>query len=153
DTAAALKGKYDALVVLAYLPQGELEMLMSLLPEADAVIGGPTGQAISPRLLGPTMFGAATNKGKFLVQLKIPAAKQAEWSGQSAEMSATIPDDSAQRGNVDRYLDTLAMRDFSAADTSFARALPASMPADYRIAGSESCLACHRGDHEKWSQS
>jgi hypothetical protein len=63
------RGKYDALVVLAYLPQQELEQLAAALPEADAVVGGPTGQSIAPRKIGPTLLAAATNKGKFLVRL------------------------------------------------------------------------------------
>ena len=41
------------------------------LPEADAVIGGPTGQSIVPTAVGPTLLAAATNKGKFLVELDL----------------------------------------------------------------------------------
>ena len=43
------RGAYDALVVLAYLPVDELNALAAALPEADAVIGGPTGQAVEPQ--------------------------------------------------------------------------------------------------------
>ncbi|MDB5172539.1 MAG: cycA1, partial [Phycisphaerales bacterium] len=40
------KGKYDCAVVLAYLPEEELSQLAADLPEVDAVVGGPTGQAL-----------------------------------------------------------------------------------------------------------
>ena len=69
DAIAPAKGKYDSLVVLAYLPHEELESLAAALPEADAVVGGPTGQAVAPRKVGPTLLASATNKGKFLVEL------------------------------------------------------------------------------------
>src|SRR5688572_7617450 len=68
-TLTAIKGQYQSLIVLAYLPEDELSQFAAALPEADAVIGGPTGQAMTPRKVGPTLLAAATNKGKFLVQL------------------------------------------------------------------------------------
>lgn len=43
-----LEGRHDSIVVLAYLPEDELQKLAADLPEVDAVIGGPTGQAIAP---------------------------------------------------------------------------------------------------------
>src|SRR5688572_27376155 len=39
DAIAPASGTYDSLVVLAYLPQDELEALAASLPEADVVIG------------------------------------------------------------------------------------------------------------------
>ena len=65
-------GPLAAVVVLAYLPPDELSTLAESLPEADVVIGGPTGQSIAPRQVGPTLLAAATNKGKFIAHLDAP---------------------------------------------------------------------------------
>src|SRR5262249_3470254 len=48
------KGRCDSLMVLAYMPEDELINLATNLPEADWIIGGPTGQSILPHVLGPT---------------------------------------------------------------------------------------------------
>src|SRR5205085_1512733 len=84
--AAACRGRSDALLVLAYLPEEELRQLAAALPEADAVIGGPTGQSLTPRAVGPTVLAAATNKGKFLVRLDAADADgRLTWSGAVTE--------------------------------------------------------------------
>ena len=64
----------DTLIGLAYMPEDELESFAGSSPEADAVIGGPTGQAIAPAHVGPTLMAAATNKGKFVIELKLPTS-------------------------------------------------------------------------------
>src|SRR5690349_19061836 len=109
DASAATKGTYDALIVLAYLPQDELEQLAMTLPEADAGIGGPTGQAIVPRKLGPTLLAAATNKGKFLIELSAAngGTGGGAWEGKVVELSAGFADDPAQQAGVTAYLATL----------------------------------------------
>src|SRR5947207_3222906 len=76
NAIAPLRGRNFLIVVLAYLPDDELQQLAANLPEADAIIGGPTGQAMSPRLIGPTLLASATNKGKFVVQLQATRATQ-----------------------------------------------------------------------------
>ena len=65
-------GKYDAVVVLAYLPTDELEALAKSLPEVDVVVGGPTLQTIEPRCVGPTLLAAVTSKGKFIAHFRQP---------------------------------------------------------------------------------
>jgi hypothetical protein len=143
--AAAQRGQFDALVVLAYLPEGELAAL------ADAVIGGPTGQPIVPRLLGPTLLAAATSKGKFAVRLSMPAS--GAWAGQVDELGPSYGDDPAQASNLHAFLAAMRARDLPAADTGLAPATPASAPADYRIAGSASCLSCHADSATVWHAS
>lgn len=150
--AGALAGKYDSLVVLAYLPEDELQQLAAALPEADAVIGGPTGQSIAPRQLGPTLLASATNKGKFVVRLD-PAASARGWTGRIVEMSASFADDEKQQANVKRYLAELDRRNFAAAETGLAPRLPAALPADYQIAGNTSCRSCHAADCTGWDGS
>ncbi|MDB5323032.1 MAG: cycA1 [Phycisphaerales bacterium] len=139
-------------IVLAYLPEDELNALAASLPEADAVIGGPTGQAVSPRAVGPVVVGAATNKGKFLVRLDVPAAA-GTWGGSVVELGPTFADAADQRQNVTTYLDRLAKRDFSAAESGLVDVLAAGTPADYRVAGSASCAACHEADQKVWNAS
>jgi hypothetical protein len=140
-----------SLVVLAYLPEDELSALASSLPEADAIIGGPTGQALSPRTVGPVLLAAATNKGKFLITLN--PATGAAWTGQVVEMNASYADAPQQRDNVNDYLARLAAKDFSSADSALVDPLPPGTPADYRIAGSASCAACHAADQQAWTAS
>lgn len=140
-----------SIVVLAYLPEDELGVLAASLPEADAITGGPTGQAISPHAVGPVLLGAATNKGKFLITLHAPAT--GGWSGEVMEMNATYADAPDQRKNVDDYVGRLATQDFSAFESGLVAALPAGTPADYRIVGSASCAPCHADDQKTWTNS
>ena len=87
--AIARHPPHDALVVLAYLPEPELRQLAAELPEADVVVGGPTGQSIAPIRVGPTWLASATNKGKFLIELET-AERGTPWSGQVVELSPDV---------------------------------------------------------------
>lgn len=149
---ADANGRYDSLIVLAYVPEEELRALAAGLPEADAVIGGPTGQSIAPESVGPTMLAAATNKGKFIVQIA-PPGPGGRWAGDIVELTNAYKDDAEQLANVKKFQSELAGRDFAASDTGFAPTLPSNLPADYRIAGSDSCKSCHAADCESWSKS
>ncbi|HEY5315357.1 MAG TPA: multiheme c-type cytochrome [Pirellulales bacterium] len=151
DALAAISPRPDLVIVLAYLPTDELRELTRQLPEADAVIGGPTGQSIPPERVGPTLLASATNKGKFLVHLTADSSKPLR--GTIAEMSDRWPDDARQIANLDRYRASLAERDFSAGDTSLALALPGTAAAGYRLAGTEACRRCHADDHRVWKSS
>jgi len=153
DIVARHKGEYDSLLVLAYLPDDELEQLAASIPEADAIVGGPTGQAIVPRHLGPVLLASATNKGKFLVQLEAPVSDSAAWTGKIVQMGPDYSDDDSEVANLHAFLLQLKERDFTAADSGFAPLLPAGAPPDYRIAGSKSCLACHVDSGEIWAHS
>jgi hypothetical protein len=151
---AAHKGRYDRLVVLAYLPEEELRQLAAALPEADAVVGGPTGQSIAPQAAGPTVLAAATNKGKFLVEFDVPApGTRGRWAGRVTEMGPALADDPAQLENLRGYLAELGRRDFSAVEAGLAAPLPAGLPPDYRLAGNASCLTCHKADCARWEGS
>jgi hypothetical protein len=155
--AAALteaQGKFDRVVVLAYFPEDELLQLAENLPEVDAIIGGPTGQSVAPRLVGPTMVASATNKGKFLAKLDVPAKGSTEtWRGEIVEMSAEIAEDAQQRENLQQFYAVLAEKDFTPQQTSFAPALPPGAPDDFRLAGTRTCQDCHEAEHKAWQQS
>jgi hypothetical protein len=147
-----LKEPYDSLLVLAYLPEEELESLVARLPEADMIVGGPTRQTIAPRRAGPSIWAATTNKGKFLVQL-VKSNPTAAWDGTIVELSPEIPDSSKQVENLHRFRDQLATIDFSAQQTSFSPVIPADSPKDFFVAGTNSCRDCHQNDCQAWSTS
>jgi hypothetical protein len=154
QTIAATRGQYDSLVILAYMPEEELQQLATDLPEADAIVGGPTGQSLAPRKVGPTLLASATNKGKFLIQLQAPPVGQTSgWTGQVVELGTEFADDADQQANVQKYLDVLEAKDFPAQDTGFAPVMPAHLPASYRLAGSSACQACHQADCTAWQGS
>jgi hypothetical protein len=142
----------DALVVLAYLPDTELRQLAADLPEADLVVGGPTGQAMAPAKLGPTWLASATNKGKFLIRFD-RAEKRSGWTGQVVEMAPEVADDPRMRLEIDRFHEELARMDLPASATGFFPRLPTGLPEGFRIAGTVSCLGCHKGDCAAWERS
>jgi hypothetical protein len=140
---------YDSLVVLAYLPEQELRQLASHLPEADVIVGGPTGQSIAPLSVGPTLLASATNKGKFVVHLTF--TEETIWSGEVIELSAEFADAPSQAENLASYRDTLERLDLSAQQSGFVTAFSASAPVDYSVAGTSSCLPCHENDCQVWA--
>jgi hypothetical protein len=150
---AESKPKFDLLVVLAYLPENELQELAAGLPEADLVLGGPTRQPVAPRRSGPTTWAAATNKGKFLVNLRLPPADQPQWEGQVVELGPEWSDDEQQVENLDRFHAELAQRDFAASETGLVPALAENLPDDFRVTGTEACRTCHAADCSQWSES
>ena len=145
------KGAYDLVVVLAYLPPAELEALAADMPEVDLVIGGPTGQTIAPRQIGPTWLVSVTNKAKFVARFEIaPQAGSRDWRTTIVELDGKFADDPAQKANLDDYVRELADRDFSAAQTSFGPEL-STAPADYRVVGVETCRKCHTAECTAWN--
>lgn len=151
DAIAEQQGKYDSLIILAYLNEEEMTQLASAIPEADAIIGGPTGQAIKPRLVGQTLVGSATNKGKFLVALDADLQSKLSWTGRIIELNQSFSDDAQQQQNVNAYLAELEKRDFAAADTGFVPILNRSSQS--QVAGNDSCVKCHQGDCKQWDGS
>jgi hypothetical protein len=151
-TIAAHRDEFDSLIILAYMPQQELEQLAAATPEADAIIGGPTGQAIAPHRAGAALLASATNKGKFIVRLPVPE-KSAPWEGQVVELNKTYADDPTQSANLASFLQTLKDREIPAAESGFVPAVPAQLPAGYRIAGSSTCIICHTDAGKIWVRS
>jgi Cytochrome c554 and c-prime len=146
---ASHRTEFDSLIVLAYMPQNELSKLADALPEADAVVGGPTGQPIVPTMQGHVLLAAATSKGKFLARLQVPQADH-PWTGAVDELGPTLADDPTQLENLHAYLAILGQRDFSAAQSGLVPPIPTGVPADYRIAGSTSCISCHAAESAQW---
>ena len=144
EALRSVAGKFDAAIVLAYLPEDELRPFADALPEADVVVGGPTDQPISPKQTGPTLLASATSKGKFLARLDAPALRSADrWKGAIVELNEQFSDDARQMTGVDAFHAELARRDFTAAETGFAEPLPADLPKGFAVAGDKACRKCH----------
>lgn len=154
DALEATRGRRDTAIILVYAPEAELRELARQLPEVDAIIGGPTGQAIAPQRIGPTLLAAATNKGKFLVELKLPAPESGDHvHGKVVEISEDFDDHPAQRRNLKVLYAMLADRDFTPEQTSFVSDTVSQKDNDVRIAGTHACVDCHMRDCELWDGS
>lgn len=149
-----IEGRFDWLAILAYLPEGELRELAASLPEADLILGGPTGQCIAPIEVGPALLASATNKGKFLLALSPPdGGEHRRWHGRVAEMNEQFADNPQQKENLAQFRRVLAERDVAAADSGLLAAGAAGFPADYRVAGTVACRECHTDDCQAWDTS
>jgi hypothetical protein len=151
----------DFVVVLAYMPADELRQLAEELPEVDAVIGGPTGQAIAPNSVGPVTLASATNQGKFLVQLTVPSPGE-QVTGEVVEMRDEWKDDPDQVENLARFRGVVAAESFGkddlvfprvAADLALLRENDWLARRDLRVAGTSQCRQCHVDDCKSWSRS
>jgi hypothetical protein len=151
DALRSAAGSYDLCVVLAYLPEDQLRLFAEALPEADLVVGGPTGQPVAPKRLGPTLLASATNKGKFLVRFDAPAASGGPWSGVTVELDDRFADDAQQVANVEAFRRALGEMDPGPEDTSFAAPL-VGQPDDYRLGGTASCKECHADEADTWAK-
>ncbi len=144
----------DIRVVLAYLDEGPLRALASSLPEVDYVIGGPTGQTISPVRIGGVTLMSATNKGKFLAEVRWNKDGDgvAKSDAQIVEVSSRLMEDPAQLRNLKDYYQRLSERDIVATESGLADDALGDQRG-YSIAGSESCKTCHDIDDAIWHQS
>jgi hypothetical protein len=144
---------YQAVILLAYVPEDELQPLAEGLPEVDVVVGGPTGQPVAPRHVGPTLLLSATKQGKFLARLDAPLDANQHWTGGIVELSDRFADDPAQAANVAQFRRELGRRDLTPADTSFGPRLPLNMPKEFAVGGTKTCLDCHKPEAQVWSKS
>lgn len=150
---AKLAPRPELVVLLAYVPETELTALAEELPEVDLVVGGPTGQPVPPRKVGPTLVASATNKGKFLARFR-HERPQGSWTGRIVEVDDKSADEPAQKENLRRFYDELAALDLPADQTSF---LPPPLAAGASageqaatIAGTAACRRCHVDDCKSW---
>ncbi|MCE5268368.1 MAG: hypothetical protein LLG00_10830 [Planctomycetaceae bacterium] len=154
DALRTVRDHYDAVILLAYLPEDELRHLAATLPEVDVIVGGPTGQPLSPQRVGSTLLTSATSKGKFVVRLDAPGPQSPDrWTAEVVELNERFSDDPSQVANLDRFRAALLREDFSPKQTSFAEPLPSGLPSSFAVAGSASCGKCHDQDCRQWRQS
>ncbi len=149
----AISPRPDYVVVLAYLPEDELVSLATLVPEVDLVIGGPTGQSLEPRSLGPTTVMSVTNKGKFVARVRLPAGGS-KAAVDVVELGETFADDERQTENVRAFHEELGRLDIAAAETRFMpTGLGGGIEARLMVAGTDACRSCHTADAEIWDAS
>ncbi len=152
----ALRGlRADVRIVLAYMQESELRQLAESLPEVDFVVGGPTGQAVSPQSVGFVTVLSATNKGKFMARLDLTRPdreKSVSRAAKIVEVASSYDEDPDQLDNLAAYYRKLAERDFTAESTGLVPSL-VSDRSDYAIAGSDACASCHRADDAVWHES
>ena len=145
--------KADIRIVLAYFDESGLKKLAESLPEVDCIIGGPTGQAMTTTI-GPTRVLSATNKGKFLAQIDVKRVNQGVEIIRCslAEVVSTISEDDQQTKNLRGYYESLEKRNFTASEAGIVQAIK-NPDANFKIAGTESCIKCHHDDHAQWESS
>jgi len=142
--------EWEGIFVLAYCPQEKLMELASQLPEVDAIVGGPTGQTLSPQKKGATIVCSATNKGKFVVQLNRKEVASG-WQATVVEVDASLQDQPMQVSNLNDFRRRLADADFPAGSTAVGHFNSTGAEGDLHYSGNDSCLKCHVRDREHWT--
>jgi len=113
-----------------------------------AICGGLRGR------VGPALVASATSKGKFLARIDLPAgAPSSRWQARTVELGPSIPDDAGQEQVLQAFRAELRSRDMTAQESGLVAALPPNTPAEFHVAGSSSCLACHQAESAVWQHS
>lgn len=148
----SLEFEADWVVVLAYLNEGELRELAAKLPEAHAIIGGPTNQALAPEKIGPVLITSTTNKGKFLAELTFQGESESV-AARVVEMSPEYSDNLKQKLNLDEFREILSVKDFTANQSGLVDDERWAISPTDQVAGTSSCLECHEQIHNEWEKS
>lgn len=144
----------DVRIVLAYLDESGLRRLAEALPEVDYIVGGPTGQTMSPTRIGPVTIISATNKGKFLAQLKLASRPNSfiELKAEITEVKSDLHENHEQLVNLETYYTALAGKDYTAQEAGLVSDL-SNAKKGYAIAGTATCVHCHQPDDSIWEHS
>lgn len=160
EALAAAAGRYDSVLVLAYLPEDRLRHLAETLPEADLIVGGPTGQPMAPKPVGPALLASATHQGKFLARFDAPPGdgptgdgSTGRWTGRIVELDEQFADHPRQAANLKKFYGELTRADFTPGQTSWAALSGENLPQGYRVAGTEKCRECHEDECRVWDDS
>ena len=151
DAIATIDGQADAVIVLAYLKQESLEQLARQVPEADLVLGGPTGQTIAPSKPAATWLASTTNKGKFVIHFRYMPNQDSIWDGEILEVSDDYAEDVAQVENLKEFYDVLGKADLLATETGLTRQIKRRQIQGKQFAGNANCRSCHVQDCSHWS--
>jgi hypothetical protein len=144
--------RYDALLVLAYLPADELTALAARLPE-KAVVVSPSGSDDAPGESRKPLAGAVGRGGRSLVRIEFAKDDRDRWTASEVGVPAGLPEDAVQLANLDKYHRQLEERDFQPQDTDFVIPLPAEFASTHRVAGTNSCRQCHAQECAGWDTS
>jgi hypothetical protein len=152
---ALSRAQADVTIVLAYFEEAGLRSLAESLPEVDFVVGGPTGQAMKPVKIGPVTILSATNKGKYLARIELSPGDGEHLLTKEigpVEVLSDLAEDASQTANLRQYYAALAKRDFTVAEAGLYSNVDRGAT-DYRVAGSQTCAACHADDDRAWHAS
>lgn len=143
----------DVKIVLAYFNEAGLRTLADSLPEVDYIIGGPTGQSMSPTKVGSTVVASSTNKGKFVAKISLQKMDKGfrELGTSIVEVSSKLNEAKPQVDNLSAYYAKLAGKDFRSDEAGLVEFV--SVRDQYTIAGSQSCIKCHQTDSQVWHNS
>ena len=147
----AFEEKPDAILVLAYLPRPALMELAKALPEVDVIVGGPTGQTISPTRVGAVLVTSATNKGKFLVQLDYDPDRDQRFEAKVVELDESWSNDPDQVANLKIYHERLAAKDFESPFTGVKKSVAQLMDSKDHFVGNAKCQTCHVADCQHYT--
>ena len=155
EALGGAKGKFDAAIVLAYLPEDELRQLAEALPEADVVAGGPTAPAAGPEASRAPRCCARPRTRASLSPGSMPRRPARPIAGRGASSSSTgnSPTMRGRTANIGDFRAELARGDFTPQQTAFAEPLPAELPKGYAVAGTAACRKCHEADYRVWRKS
>ncbi len=148
------RGRFDSVVVLAYVDREQLFELANRLPEVDVLIGGNTNGSVSPQFVGRTLVTAVSNNGKFIARVTARKSGQTQvvsWTADLHEVTSEIEEDPDQLANLNRFRKRLGELDFSANQTHFVS--KRSEDVTLSFAGTDSCEVCHGEDHRLWNES
>ncbi|MGD0091967.1 MAG: cytochrome c family protein [Planctomycetota bacterium] len=152
ESVPGLAQQHDAVILLVYGSEDACAKLCSGFPEITTVLATGVPQPVAPRLLNERIvFAAAAQKGKFLARAEL-ACLSGKWelaSGNIVELDEGFADQKEQMQNLADYKARLRQARLEPAATGEAPALLASVPREYRYAGSQTCAECHPEDNEK----
>lgn len=151
DEVGKIGGDVDAIIVLAYLEQEALEQLAQQVPEVDLVLGGPTGQTMTPQKPAATWLASTTNKGKFVIHFRYTPQQAQRWSGQILEVSDDYLENSDQLDNLKAFYELLGEADLVATETGLKRQIKRQQIHGKQFAGNQNCQSCHVQDCSHWS--
>jgi len=114
--------RYDALLVLAYLPADELAAFAGRLPE-NALLVGPS-HARPAADAQRNIAGTVGRDGRSLVLIEF-GKNVSRWTANEVVVAASQPEEPAQVNNLWAYHEELAKYDFAPQKTGFSMPLPA----------------------------
>ncbi|MBI3890270.1 MAG: hypothetical protein HY303_01920 [Candidatus Wallbacteria bacterium] len=152
-----LRRRSDVIIVLAYLESASLKLLASQLPEADLVLGGPTGKPLPPSRQGRKVIasGAAQGRSATVLHVKPPETRgrRVSWTGSFQELVEGMRESEPVLEIVRDFQRELKWRNFPPDKTPFAPRLGPDLPDGFFATGLDRCVTCHPAAAQTWLKS
>jgi len=154
-----LKEKSDFIVLLAFADKPRMAELAKQFFEIDVIVGGKVQQASNELIReNQSVIVYNTDKGKSVGQLDIVPAPESDWSytNDFVLLVESMKKDARLAALVEEYKLQLKERDFNPVkdDEEGLSSISASRSKDAdKYIGSQSCVACHKTEHEIWAES